>query len=165
MRVVYSMGSNLGDRLRHLQSAVAGLESDDLRLIAVSPVYETEPWGVVGHPDYLNIVAVYEADDAMDPHDLLRRGLRLEDAAGRERDGTVAPRPLDVDLIAAGEREVAGAELTLPHPRAHLRGFVLVPWSEADPAGHLPGHGAVPALAAAVGREGLTARPDLVVAP
>ncbi len=165
MRVVYSLGSNLGDRIAQLRTAIAGLGADDLRLVAVSPVYETAPWGVVGHPDYLNVVAVYEGADDLDPYDLLSRGLRLEDAAGRTRDGTVAPRPLDVDLIAAGPTTLDDADLTLPHPRAHLRGFVLVPWADADPDAVLVGYGPVAALADAVGRDGLVLRPDLSVAP
>lgn len=165
MRVVYSLGANLGDRLASLRAAVAGLTGDDLRLVAVSPVYETEPWGVVGHPDYLNVVAVYEAPDDADSDDLLHRGLRLEDAAGRTRDGTVAPRPLDVDLVAVGQRTSDTEELTLPHPRAHQRGFVLVPWSEADPTAYLAGRGPVADLATAVGRDGLVPRPDLSAAP
>ena len=61
MRVVYSLGSNLGDRQAALRGAIAALAAGDLRLVAVSPVYETEPWGVVGHPDYLNVVAVFDA--------------------------------------------------------------------------------------------------------
>lgn len=161
MRVVYSLGSNLGDREAALRGAIAALAAGDLRLVAVSPVYETEPWGVVGHPDYLNVVAVFDAPVDADPHDLLRRGLALEDAAGRVRQGTVAPRPLDVDLIAAGDRVVVSDDLVLPHPRAHLRGFVLVPWAEADPSAELPGYGPVSRLAERVGRAGLTARPDL----
>jgi 2-amino-4-hydroxy-6-hydroxymethyldihydropteridine diphosphokinase len=63
MRVVYSLGSNLGDRVAALRTAVSGLAVGDAQLVAVSPVYETEPWGVVGHPDYLNVVAVYEVPD------------------------------------------------------------------------------------------------------
>ena len=63
MRVVYSLGSNLGDREAALRGAIAALAAGDLRLVAVSPVYETEPWGVVGHPDYLNVVAVFDDYD------------------------------------------------------------------------------------------------------
>jgi 2-amino-4-hydroxy-6-hydroxymethyldihydropteridine diphosphokinase len=165
MRVVYSLGSNLGDRVAALRTAVSGLAVGDAQLVAVSPVYETEPWGVVGHPDYLNVVAVYEVPDDVDPHVLLRRGLALEDSAGRRRDGTVAPRPLDVDLIAVGDLRVESDDLDLPHPRAHQRGFVLIPWSEADPTAILPGHGAVSSLADRVGRSGLTLRADLSVSP
>ena len=158
MRVVYSLGSNLGDRQAALRGAIAALAAGDLRLVAVSPVYETEPWGVVGHPDYLNVVAVFDAPDDADPHDLLRRGLALEDAAGRVRQGTVAPRPLDVDLIAAGDRVVVSDDLVLPHPRAHLRGFVLVPWAEADPSAELPGYGPCLLYTSPSPRDGLLSR-------
>ena len=120
---------------------------------------DLDPNEVLPLPD----MASPEADAPVDadPHDLLRRGLALEDAAGRVRHGTVAPRPLDVDLIAAGDRVVVSDDLVLPHPRAHLRGFVLVPWAEADPSAELPGYGPVSRLAEQVGRAGLTARPDL----
>lgn len=167
MRVVYSIGSNLGDRLAHLRAAVSGLSGDDLRLVGVSPVYSTKPWGVGGHPDYLNVVAVYQAGDAADPYALLRRGLGLENLAGRVRpaDGTVAPRPLDVDLVVVGDLTLQTPDLTLPHPRAHLRGFVLVPWAAVDGAAVLPGRGSVSGLAASVGSEGLTIRTDLSAAP
>ncbi len=164
MRIVYSLGSNLGDRLAHLREGIAGLATDTVRLVAVSSVYETAPWGVVGHPDYLNVIAVYEGEGAVAPGELLRRGLSLEEAAGRQRDGSVAPRPLDVDLIAVGELSIDSDSLTLPHPRAHLRGFVMVPWAEADPDADLVGHGRVADLATTLGAEGLTKRPDLTVA-
>lgn len=131
-RVVLSIGSNLGDRLARLQSVV-----DDLgpAVRAVSPIYETDPWGGVEQGPFLNAVLI--AEDAMDCHGWLRRAQDMEEAAGRVRGQRWGPRSLDVDLITchSGDVEVTSREegLTLPHPLAHLRAFVLVPWLEVDP--------------------------------
>jgi 2-amino-4-hydroxy-6-hydroxymethyldihydropteridine diphosphokinase len=132
--VVLSIGSNLGDRLALLQSVVDGL-GDKVR--AVSPVYETDPWGGVEQGAFLN-ASVLAADPALDARGWLRRAQELEQAADRVRDERWGPRTLDVDLIMCsdGGREVTSDdhELTLPHPRAHERAFVLVPWLAVDPA-------------------------------
>jgi 2-amino-4-hydroxy-6-hydroxymethyldihydropteridine diphosphokinase len=133
---VLSIGSNLGDRLATLQSAV-----DALRpwLIAVSPVYETPPWGPVPQPHYLNgVLLVHDADAT--PRDWLTRAQAAEQAAGRTREVRWGPRTLDVDVIAVDDERCDDAELTLPHPRAAERAFVLVPWLAADPAAALAGH-------------------------
>jgi 2-amino-4-hydroxy-6-hydroxymethyldihydropteridine diphosphokinase len=144
-KAVLSLGSNLGDRIGYLRSAVAAL--DDL-VLALSGVYETPAWGGPG-PDYLNaaLLAV-DADD--DPAAWLARARDLEHEAGRERvpGERFAPRTLDIDVIAVwtadGAPVVSDApELTLPHPRAHLRAFVLRPWLEIQPYAQLPGHGRV----------------------
>jgi 2-amino-4-hydroxy-6-hydroxymethyldihydropteridine diphosphokinase len=131
-RVVLSMGSNLGDRLALLQSVVDGL-GDAVR--AVSPVYETDAWGGVEQGPFLNAVVVAD-DDAVDCHGWLRRGQELENAGGRVREQRWGPRTLDVDLITchAGATEVWSddEELVLPHPFAHERAFVLVPWLAVD---------------------------------
>jgi 2-amino-4-hydroxy-6-hydroxymethyldihydropteridine diphosphokinase len=132
-RVVLSIGSNLGDRLARLQLVVDGLDG---ALRAVSPVYETKAWGVVGQGLFLN--AVLMADDpALDCRGWLRRAHELEAAADRVRAGRWGPRTLDVDLVTCheGSREVSSrdSELTLPHPLAHLRAFVLIPWLAVDP--------------------------------
>jgi 2-amino-4-hydroxy-6-hydroxymethyldihydropteridine diphosphokinase len=132
--VVLSIGSNLGDRLALLRSVVDGL-GDKVR--AVSPVYETDPWGGVEQGAFLN-ASVLAADPALDARGWLRRAQELEQAADRVRDERWGPRTLDVDLIMCsdGGREVTSDdhELTLPHPRAHERAFVLVPWLAVDPA-------------------------------
>ncbi|WP_299556559.1 2-amino-4-hydroxy-6-hydroxymethyldihydropteridine diphosphokinase [uncultured Mycolicibacterium sp.] len=132
-RVVLSIGSNLGDRLARLQSVVDGL-GDAVR--AVSPVYETDPWGGVEQGPFLNAVLVAEDPDRA-PLDWLRRGQELEQAAGRVREQRWGPRTLDVDVVcchdAHGEVVSPDPELTLPHPYAHLRAFVLVPWLAVDP--------------------------------
>lgn len=135
-RVVLSIGSNLGDRLARLQSVVDGLGG---AVRAVSPVYETDPWGRMDQAPFLNAVLVAD-DPACDAQGWLRRAQEFEGAAGRVRGERWGPRSLDVDLIAChGETEVISREnnLTLPHPLAHLRAFVLIPWLAVDPEARL----------------------------
>jgi 2-amino-4-hydroxy-6-hydroxymethyldihydropteridine diphosphokinase len=136
-KVVLSIGSNLGDRLARLQAVVDGL-GDAVR--AVSPVYETDPWGGVEQGAFLNAVLIAD-DPALDGHGWLRRAQDLEQVAGRVRGQRWGPRSLDVDLVACREKGDAGdfevilrdEGLTLPHPLAHLRAFVLIPWLAVDP--------------------------------
>jgi 2-amino-4-hydroxy-6-hydroxymethyldihydropteridine diphosphokinase len=135
-RVVLSIGSNLGDRLARLQSVVDGL---DEAVVAVSPIYETDPWGRVEQAPFLNAVLIAE-DPACDGQAWLRRAEEFERQAGRVRGERWGPRTLDVDLIACyGETEVIAREpnLTLPHPLAHLRAFVMVPWLAIEPDAQL----------------------------
>lgn len=145
-RAVLSLGSNLGDREAYLRGAVEGLADV---MFAVSGVYETAPWGDPDQPAYLNAVLL-AVDPGAQPRDWLSRTQALEEAAGRVRDPArpLGPRSLDVDVIAvwtdAGEPVRSDdPDLTLPHPRAHLRAFVLRPWIDVDPYGQLPGHGAL----------------------
>ncbi|GAB4582689.1 2-amino-4-hydroxy-6-hydroxymethyldihydropteridine diphosphokinase [Nocardia sp. IFM 10818] len=145
-RVVLSIGSNLGDRLAHLRSVVAALRP---RLLAVSSVYSTPPWGGVPQQDYLNAVLVAEDPD-LEPSDWLRLGQELEQAAERVRAVRWGARTLDVDVVWAGQRRRDGElavrssdpTLTLPHPQAHNRAFVLVPWLELEPDAELEAAGA-----------------------
>jgi 2-amino-4-hydroxy-6-hydroxymethyldihydropteridine diphosphokinase len=135
-RVVLSIGSNLGDRLARLQAVVDGL-GETLR--AASPLYETAPWGGVEQGPYLNAVLIAD-DPACDGQGWLRRAQQFEQDAGRVRGQRWGPRTLDVDLIACyGETEIIAREsnLTLPHPLAHLRAFVMVPWLAVDPGAQL----------------------------
>ncbi|HEY8302936.1 MAG TPA: 2-amino-4-hydroxy-6-hydroxymethyldihydropteridine diphosphokinase [Jatrophihabitans sp.] len=138
-----SIGSNLGERLAHLQGAV-----DALRpwLLAVSPVYETAPWGPVPQEDYLNAI-VLAADPSAAPRDWLTRAQVAEQAAGRTRDVRWGPRTLDVDVVDVGGVTSADPELTLPHPRAHERAFVLVPWLDVAPDARLAGRSVADLLA------------------
>ena len=135
--VVLSIGSNLGDRLARLQSVVDGLAG---AVRAVSPVYETDPWGGVEQGAFLNAVVLAD-DPALDGRRWLRRAQELEQAADRVRDERWGPRTLDVDLLSCrdGGREVtcSDEDLTLPHPLAHQRAFVLVPWLAVDPGATL----------------------------
>jgi len=136
-RAVLSIGSNVGDRLALLQSVVDGLGDT---VVAVSPVYETAPWGGVEQEPFLNAVLVVD-DPRADGRCWLHRGQRLEDAALRVRAQRWGPRTLDVDVVAChdGGAEIAVDEpdLVLPHPLAHRRAFVLVPWLDVDPGAEL----------------------------
>ena len=156
---VLSIGSNVGDRLAHLQLAV-----DALRpwLRAVSPVYETAPWGPVPQGDYLNAVLVVE-DATAGPSDWLSRAHGAERAAGRDRAREVrwGPRPLDVDVVAVDDIVSDDPLLTLPHPQAAQRSFVLVPWLAVDPGATLRGR-PVRDLVARID-DGVRRRPDLEV--
>jgi 2-amino-4-hydroxy-6-hydroxymethyldihydropteridine diphosphokinase len=146
-RVVLSIGSNLGDRLARLQSVVDGLQNESVTVLAVSPVYETAPWGGVDQAPFLNAILVAD-DPACDGQAWLRRAHEFEGDAGRIRGERWGPRTLDVDLIAchqsgqgrgAPETEVLAraSNLTLPHPMAHLRAFVMIPWLDIDPDAEL----------------------------
>jgi 2-amino-4-hydroxy-6-hydroxymethyldihydropteridine diphosphokinase len=150
-RVVLSLGANLGDRAAALRAALTALE--DGGPVACSPLYETPPWGPVEQPPYLNAVAVVHGD--LDAAGWLVRAHELEEAAGRTREVRFGPRTLDVDLVTVTADDgtpVLSDEpaLTLPHPRAHERAFVLVPWLSLDPGAVLPGHGRVADLVAAL---------------
>ena len=157
MRAAFGLGSNLGDRVGHLRAAVAGLACGGVDNLEVSSVYETDPVGGPAQPDYLNAVAV--GDTSMDPSELLSLARSLERAAERVRTVRNAPRTLDVDLLAVGDVVMVTDELTVPHPRAHERAFVLVPWAEVDPAFVVPGRGAVADLADAVDPAGVRPGP------
>ena len=134
-RAVLSIGSNLGDRAANLQAAVEAFRP---WLQAVSPVYETPPWGPVPQDEYFNAVLIVD-DPTADPRDWLARAHAAEQKAGRTRDVRWGPRTLDVDVIAVDAVRSDDPELTLPHPRAGERAFVLVPWLAADPEATLAG--------------------------
>jgi len=140
-RAVLSIGSNLGDRLARLQAVVDGLAGS---VRAVSPVYETDAWGGVEQGPFLNAVVVAEASDT-DAMGWLRRAQLLEDQNERVREQHWGPRTLDVDVVCCYETdqgwdgEVTSDDpvLTLPHPFAAERAFVLVPWLAIDPDARL----------------------------
>ena len=165
-RVVLSVGSNLGDRLGTLQGcvhAISGLPETDV--LAVSPVYETAPVGGPAQPDYLNAVLIVATSLA--PYDLLAATQRIEADFGRVRaEGAerFGPRTLDIDIVAYDEQVSDDPVLTLPHPRAYERAFVLAPWYDLDPAARLPGRGPVATLLAGLGRDGVRRQPDLTLA-
>jgi 2-amino-4-hydroxy-6-hydroxymethyldihydropteridine diphosphokinase len=142
-RALLSLGSNLGDRLAHLRAAVAGLDGD---VLITSGIYETPPWGDPDQPTYFNAVVLAAAD--IPAAGWLARARELEEHSHRVRDPErrFGPRTLDVDVImvwADDDQPVISddPELTLPHPRAHLRAFVLRPWLDIQPYAQLPGHG------------------------
>ncbi|PZM97498.1 MAG: 2-amino-4-hydroxy-6-hydroxymethyldihydropteridine diphosphokinase [Actinobacteria bacterium] len=150
-RAVLSLGSNLGDRLAYLRMAVGALRDV---LVASSRVYETPPWGDADQPAYLNAVLLVR-DARATASDWLARARAIEERAGRVRDPRrrFGPRSLDVDVIAVWADDGTPVrsedpELTLPHPRAHLRAFVLKPWADLEPDAELPGHGPIATLLA-----------------
>ncbi|MEU3963836.1 2-amino-4-hydroxy-6-hydroxymethyldihydropteridine diphosphokinase [Streptomyces buecherae] len=159
---VISLGSNLGNRLETLQGAVDALEdTPGLRVKAVSPVYETEPWGVQAgsQPTYFNAVVLVRT--TLPPTSLLDRGQALEEAFERVRDERWGPRTLDVDIVTYQDVVSDDPVLTLPHPRCHERAFVLVPWHDVEPEAVVPGRGPVAELLARVDRGGVVPRVDL----
>jgi 2-amino-4-hydroxy-6-hydroxymethyldihydropteridine diphosphokinase len=164
-RTVIAMGSNLGDRLDYLQGGLDGLfDTPRIRFLAVSPVYQTAP---VGGPeqqaDYLNAVVI--AETTMPAQAVLERCQGLEAAFGRVRGELWGPRTLDLDLIIYGDEVSNSPGLTLPHPRAHERAFVLAPWHDADPGALLPGWGPVADLLAAIGTAGVARLEGAVLHP
>ena len=158
---VLSMGSNVGDRLAHLRGAVDAFRG---WLVASSPVYQTAPWGPVPQDDYLNIVVIARDEAAM-PFDWLARARAAENAAGRTREVRWGPRTLDVDVVTVDDVRSDDPELTLPHPRAAQRAFVLVPWLAADPSARLAGRAVADWLAELPADEvaALRHRPDVVL--
>lgn len=138
IRAVLSIGSNTGASRSHLRSVLTEFAGE---ITAVSSLYATAPWGVTDQDDFLNAVLVLSTESS--PMELLRRGQRLERAAERIRERRWGPRTLDVDLIQLeDDRGVIRSdtpELVLPHPWAHERGFVLVPWLEVEPEARLDG--------------------------
>jgi len=161
-RAVISLGANLGNRLETLQGAIDALEdTPGVRVKAVSPVYETEPWGVEpgSQPPYFNAVIVVKT--TLPPSSLLERAHAVEEAFHRVRDERWGARTLDVDIVAYADVVSDDPHLTLPHPRAHERAFVLAPWHDLDPEARLPGRGAVADLLDAVTQDGVATRKDL----
>ena len=162
-RCVLSLGSNKGDRMAKLQGALSSLvDTPDVWVTEVSPVYETEP---VDSPDHAGrfLNAVVLADTTLAANRLLDRALAIEDAFERERGDANAPRTLDVDLIVVGDRRSDTESLRLPHPKAHERAFVLKPWFDLEPDAVLPDHGPIADLLAGLGLDGVTPREDLTL--
>ena len=153
-QAVLALGSNLGDRQDILQGgvdAIAGIEG--VRLTGVSPVYETVPVGGPPQPDYLNAVVLAEV--TIPSRDLLDRLHEVEAAFDRVRLVRWGPRTLDVDIITVAGEHSDDPDLTLPHPRAHERAFVLGPWHDVDPDAVLPGRGPVADLLAHADQTGI----------
>jgi 2-amino-4-hydroxy-6-hydroxymethyldihydropteridine diphosphokinase len=172
-RAVLALGGNLGQRFDNMQAALDALvDTPGLDVEAVSAVYETEPFGgppgepgsldLSGQPKYLNAVAVVTTD--LPPHTLLERAQAIEDALDRVRDERWGARTIDVDIVAYDELISHDATLTVPHPRAHERAFVLVPWIDVEPDAKLPGRGPIAVLLGALGPvSGVERRDDLAL--
>lgn len=140
MRAVVSLGANLGDPHQQIHQAISEIK-EICRVISFSTLIETEPIDAPGQPRYINAIAIIETDLA--PLDLLHHLQRIEQNGGRVRTVRNAARTIDLDLISVGQLFLDSEELTLPHPRAHLRRFVLEPWLEIEPDAELPGYGSV----------------------
>jgi len=131
-RVFVGLGSNVGDRLRHIERAIEILaDSPEVELVARSRIYETEPWGLTEQPRFLN--AVIELRTGLPPAPLLQTLKEVEGSLGRRPRGRWGPREIDLDLLLYGDRVIQEGELRVPHPRLHERAFVLVPLAELAP--------------------------------
>ncbi|WKD61963.1 2-amino-4-hydroxy-6-hydroxymethyldihydropteridine pyrophosphokinase [Corynebacterium ciconiae DSM 44920] len=134
MRAVISIGSNTGASRSHLASVLEEFRSE---MVACSSLYVTAPWGVEDQPDFLNAVLIVDTEST--PQQLLARGQALEARAERVRQRHWGPRTLDVDIVDIPGFTSTDPTLTVPHPYAHQRGFVLIPWHEIAPDAALGG--------------------------
>lgn len=144
------LGANLGDREHTLRRALELLDArEEIRVLRVSSFRETEPWGPVEQPAFVNAAA--ELETTLGPPELLGALLAVERGLGRVREGPrFGPRTIDLDLLLHGDVVVAEQGLVLPHPRLHERRFALEPLAELDPELEVPGLGTVAALLAAL---------------
>ena len=145
MRYVISVGANLGaaeavvrESIDHAATRLSG------EFVAASSLYRTSPVADVEQPDYVNAVVI--VDSPLEPVEVLRVLQTMEDQADRVRDVHWGPRTLDLDIVTVDGIVSDDPFLTLPHPRAHERAFVLIPWLEIEPEAWLPAHGRVEAI-------------------
>ena len=164
MKATISLGSNLGDRLQYLQNALDSInEVTGTQVHSVSPVFETDPVGGPEQGQYLNAVAVVKT--ILSPEQFLAATQEIELAQNRERNEHWGPRTLDIDLLAMDTEVRSTPELELPHPRAHERPFVLLPWSLLDPDFVIPGKASVTELLEGLEVRGIRFRNDLALVP
>jgi 2-amino-4-hydroxy-6-hydroxymethyldihydropteridine diphosphokinase len=153
-RAFIALGSNLEGPEKQVRSGLKALESlPETRVTKASSLYRTAPVGYDNQPDFINAVA--EVETSLEPIALLNGILRIEDMHGRERPFPNAPRVLDMDLLLYDDIVMQTEKLTLPHPRMHQRGFVMLPMTEIAPDVTIPGHGKVSVLAAACADQGV----------
>jgi len=132
IRAYIGLGTNMGDRIGYLRAALEELgRVPDIRVLGVSPVYETAPVGLVEQPDFLNAVVAVRA--CLAPIALLREMQRIEDRLERTRAERWGPRTIDLDLLFYGDAVIEEEDLVVPHPRLHERAFVLVPMCDLAP--------------------------------
>jgi 2-amino-4-hydroxy-6-hydroxymethyldihydropteridine diphosphokinase len=149
-----ALGANLADPTTQVRAALAALSQlAPARLLRASSLYRTAPVGIVHQPDFINAVAALETTLA--PHALLDALFAIEAQFGRRRDYHHAPRTLDLDLLLYDDQVIDSARLTLPHPRMHLRAFVLAPLVEIAPDCRIPGRGRASAWLPAVSRQAI----------
>lgn len=150
-RAYVGLGSNLGDRVAALSSALLALDSaPGVRVVRASAAYESEPWGVTDQPAFANAVAA--VDVAIGPHDLLVVCERVEAELGRVPGVRFGPRAIDLDLLLFGAERIETADLVVPHPRLLERDFVVTPLLEIAPDASLPDGSQVTRERAAEGR-------------
>ncbi len=149
-----ALGANLGDPAATVKAAFNALaELPKTRLFATSALYRSAPVGITGQPEFVNAVASIET--TLDPEALLDALLAIEQQFGRVRAEKNGPRTLDLDILLYGEQIIDTARLTLPHPRLHLRAFVLYPLADLAPMLDLPGRGLLAAWLPAVANQGI----------
>lgn len=151
VRAILAIGGNLGKRRKTIRSALKALAvTPGIKKVICSPLVESAAMTEDGidetKPNYLN--GVVQIQTTLKPKELLEEIRRIETEHGRVRLERWGSRTLDIDIVTYGDVLKAGKELTIPHPRAFERAFVLVPWAMLDPDAVLPGHGSVKALAA-----------------
>lgn len=161
MLLALSLGSNLEDSAALLQFANNEISLQVGEIVASSSIYQTEPISDVAQEDYLNAVVLVESD--LEPMEILDRIHSIEAQAGRTRDVRWGPRTLDIDIIDADGFSCENAELTIPHPRARERAFVLVPLMEVAPDWMLGGVASISELIADLGGQRIMriGNPDL----
>lgn len=154
-----ALGSNLEDPQRQLRSGLEALSTlPATRLLRASSFYRSAPVGYADQPDFVNAVAAIET--SLSPRELLDALLAIERRHGRVREFANAPRTLDLDIVAYGERTIDEPGLAIPHPRMHERAFVVVPLAEIAPDAVIPGRGTVRELAALVDAASVTRLDD-----
>lgn len=153
-----ALGANLGQPVDTLRAAFVALgELADCRLCAISSLYRTAPIGLTAQPDFINAVACL--DTQLSPTALLTALQGIENVFGRERLVKDGPRTLDLDLLLHGDSVLNLPSLQVPHPRLHLRAFVLVPLAEIAPDLQLPGRGQLAAWLPAVANQAIERLP------
>lgn len=163
VEAVIGLGSNLGDRLAHLQKGITGLARSGCDVVALSSVFETKPVGP-SQPSYLNAVVVVET--SLSPRELMTVCLDIEQESGRERLEKWGPRTLDMDVLDIAGVTSSDSYVVVPHPLSHERGFVLVPWAQVRPEWVHPAVGRTIASLAAevdVAADGIIRREDLAL--
>ena len=155
-RAILALGGNLGDRVQTIRDAISSIDSHpDIKVKRQSSLYESFAMTSNGidesEPNYLN--GVIEVSTSLKPKKLLAALNDVENQFGRVRLERWAARTLDIDIVSYGSELVETKSLVIPHPRAHERAFVLVPWAELDPEAILPGRGKVADLAVPIANQ------------
>ena len=163
-RMALALGSNMGDSAKLLQGAIDDLAAvDGIDITAVSAVFETDPVGGPEQEAYLNAVVIGRT--VLDDISLLAATQLVEQGWHRVREVRWGPRTLDVDILAIDDEMILTEDLVVPHPRAHVRGFVLIPWLDVDPDAVIAGRGRVEQLVAAVDVTGVRTTSVVLVIP